>query len=161
MLGFPFRLWYTISIEKGREVLVWSLDPLWLWLPRARKCRFRSFRPRMTIDRSLAGSRHGADRLDIEILGRTCGGKIRCQSCRWRIDCPRRLPNLGTQRLCVYHLCGDVVFDAKTDGLAHHYETDFYARRVASLASGGPKRYMLADEGAWALFSNFLKEAEM
>ena len=141
-----------------------------------------------------------ADRLDIEILGRTCGGKIRCQSCRWRIDCPRRLPNLGTQRLCVYHLRGvcapsnptitakgsikyygigelliaygikcsidngcrrDVVFDAKTDELAHHYETDFHVRRVASLVSGGPKRYMLADEGAWALFSKFLKEAEV
>lgn len=56
---------------------------------------------------------------------------------------------------------GDVVFDAKTDELAHHYETDFHARRVASLASGGPKRYMLADEGAWALFSKFLKEAEV
>lgn len=56
---------------------------------------------------------------------------------------------------------GDVVFDAKTDELAYHYETDFHARRVASLASGGPKRYMLADEGAWALFSKFLKEAEV
>jgi hypothetical protein len=55
---------------------------------------------------------------------------------------------------------GDVVFDAKTDELAHHYETDFHARRVANLASGGPKRYMLADEGAWALFSKFLKEVE-
>lgn len=55
----------------------------------------------------------------------------------------------------------DVVFDAKTDELAHHYETDFHVRRVASLVSGGPKRYMLADEGAWALFSKFLKEAEV
>ena len=26
---------------------------------------------------------------------------------------------------------------------------------------GGPKRYMLADEDAWALFSKFLKEAEV
>lgn len=55
---------------------------------------------------------------------------------------------------------GDVVFDAKTDELARHYETDFHARRVASLTSGGPKRYMLADEDAWALFSKFLKEAD-
>ena len=55
---------------------------------------------------------------------------------------------------------GDVVFDAKTDELARHYETAFRARRVASLTSGGPKRYMLADEGAWTLFSKFLKEAE-
>lgn len=55
---------------------------------------------------------------------------------------------------------GDVVFEAKTDELAHHYEMDFHARRVANLVSSGPKRYMLADEDAWALFSKFLKEAE-
>lgn len=55
---------------------------------------------------------------------------------------------------------GDVVFEAKTDELARHYEMDFHARRVARLAPGGPKRYMLADEDAWALFSKFLKEAE-
>lgn len=59
------------------------------------------------------------------------------------------------------HGCrGDVVFDAKTDELARHYETDFFARRIPSLESGGPKRYMLADEGAWRLFSKFLKEDE-
>lgn len=40
------------------------------------------------------------------------------------------------------------------------YEMDFHARRVASLTSGGPKRYMLADEDAWALFSKFLKGVE-
>lgn len=55
---------------------------------------------------------------------------------------------------------GDVVFDAKTEELARHYETDFRARRVANLDAGGPKRYMLADEGAWALFSKFLKEGD-
>ena len=59
------------------------------------------------------------------------------------------------------HGCrGDVVFDAKTDELAQHYESDFHARRVASLESGGPKRYILADEDAWQLFSKFLKEEE-
>lgn len=57
------------------------------------------------------------------------------------------------------HGCrGDVVFDAKTDELARHYETDFHAQRIPSLRSGGPKRYLLADEGAWRLFSKFLKE---
>ena len=57
------------------------------------------------------------------------------------------------------HGCrGDVVFDAKTDELARHYELDFRARRIPSLESGGPKRYMLADEDAWRLFSKFLKE---
>lgn len=57
------------------------------------------------------------------------------------------------------HGCrGDVVFDAKTDELARHYELDFHARRIPSLKSGGPKRYMLADEDAWRLFSKFLKE---
>lgn len=57
------------------------------------------------------------------------------------------------------HGCrGDVVFDAKTDELARHYESDFHARRIASPESGGPKRYMLADEEAWQLFSKFLKE---
>lgn len=33
-------------------------------------------------------------------------------------------------------------------------------RRVASIASGGPKRYMLTNEEAWALFPKFLKEVE-
>ncbi len=59
------------------------------------------------------------------------------------------------------HGCrGDVVFDAKTDELARHYEADFHARRIPTLESGGPKRYMLADEDAWRLFSKFLKEDE-
>lgn len=57
------------------------------------------------------------------------------------------------------HGCrGDVVFDAKTDELARHYESDFHAKRVSSPTLGGPKRYMLADEDAWRLFSKFLKE---
>ena len=56
------------------------------------------------------------------------------------------------------HGCrGDVVFEAKTDELARHYEHDFKARRIPN-AGTGPKRYMIADEEAWALFSKFLKE---
>lgn len=59
------------------------------------------------------------------------------------------------------HGCrGDVVFDAKTEELARHYERDFHARRIPSGATGGPKRYMLADMEAWQLFSKFLAEEE-
>lgn len=57
------------------------------------------------------------------------------------------------------HGCrGDVVFDAKTDELARHYAKDFGAKQIPSAASGGPKRFMLADEDAWNLFSNYLTE---
>lgn len=57
------------------------------------------------------------------------------------------------------HGCrGDVVFEAKTDELAKHYEQDFFAVRVPSERSDGPKRYTLIDEDAWRLFSKFLKE---
>lgn len=61
-------------------------------------------------------------------------------------------------KFSIDHGCrGDVVFDAKTDELAAHYERDFHAKRVASIGSG-PKRYMLADEDAWRLLSKFLEE---
>lgn len=53
---------------------------------------------------------------------------------------------------------GDVVFDAKTDELAKHYAQDLGAVQIPSASSGGPKRFMLADEAAWALFSNYLAE---
>ena len=55
---------------------------------------------------------------------------------------------------------GDVVFDAKTDELAKHYAEDFGAKRIPSAMSGGPKRFMLADEDAWMLFSKYLVEEE-
>ena len=55
---------------------------------------------------------------------------------------------------------GDVVFDAKTDELAAHYVRDFGAKPIPSAFSGGPKRFMLADEDAWALFSKYLSEEE-
>ena len=55
---------------------------------------------------------------------------------------------------------GDVLFEAKTPELARHYEKDFHARQVATLNSGGPQRYMLADENAWNLFEKFLAEEE-
>ena len=50
---------------------------------------------------------------------------------------------------------GDVVFDAKTDELARNY-----AKLIPSAASGGPKRFMLADEDAWKLFSKYLDEED-
>ena len=55
---------------------------------------------------------------------------------------------------------GDVVFDAKTDELAAHYVRDFGAKPIPSAFSGGPKRFMLADEDAWALFSKYLSEED-
>ena len=55
---------------------------------------------------------------------------------------------------------GDVVFDAKTDELAAHYVRDFGAKPIPSAFSGGSKRFMLADEDAWALFSKYLSEEE-
>lgn len=51
---------------------------------------------------------------------------------------------------------GDVVFDAKTDNLAVHYEKDFNARRVSG-GDDGIKRFMLADEDAWRVFSKYLE----
>lgn len=52
---------------------------------------------------------------------------------------------------------GDVVFEAKTDELARHYEQDYHAVRIPSLGEG-LKRYMLSDEYAWNLFSDYLEE---
>lgn len=53
---------------------------------------------------------------------------------------------------------GDIVFDAKTDELAKHYAEDFGAMRIPSITNGVPKRFMLADEAAWQLFSKYLVE---
>ena len=54
---------------------------------------------------------------------------------------------------------GDVLFEAKTDELAEHYTRDFGARPLPS-REGGPRRFMLADEEAWRLFSKYLTEEE-
>ena len=62
-------------------------------------------------------------------------------------------------KFSIDHGCrGDVVFEAKTDELAKHYAEDFHARQIPSASSGGTKRFMLADEGAWRLFSRYLTE---
>ena len=56
------------------------------------------------------------------------------------------------------HGCrGDILFEAKTEELARHYAQDFHAKPVMASTSG-PKRFMLADEDAWRLFSKFLTE---
>lgn len=57
------------------------------------------------------------------------------------------------------HGCrGDVVLEAKTDQLAAHYEAAFQATQIPGETADGPKRYMLVDESAWAVFSAFLEE---
>ena len=56
---------------------------------------------------------------------------------------------------------GVVVFDAKTDELAKHYASDFHALELPMGITGGPRRFMLADEDAWKLFSKYLSEEEM
>lgn len=55
---------------------------------------------------------------------------------------------------------GVVAFEAKTDELAKHYSEDFHALEIAGAARGGPRRFMLADEDAWRLFSKYLAEEE-
>ena len=55
---------------------------------------------------------------------------------------------------------GDTVFEAKTDELVKHYAEDFHARQIPSASSGGPKRFMLADEDAWHLFPKYLAEED-
>ena len=52
----------------------------------------------------------------------------------------------------------DVVLDAYSDDLALHFAVDFGAMRIPSITNGGPKRFMLADEAAWQLFSKYLVE---
>lgn len=55
---------------------------------------------------------------------------------------------------------GDILFEAKTDELAEHYARDFHAKPVLARSSDAPKRFMLADEDAWRLFSQYLTEEE-
>lgn len=55
---------------------------------------------------------------------------------------------------------GDILFEAKTDELAEHYARDFHAKPVMSRSGDSPRRFMLADEDAWRLFSKYLTEEE-
>ena len=56
---------------------------------------------------------------------------------------------------------GVVVFEAKTDSLAQHYALDFHALELSRRSSESPRRFMLADEDAWKLFSKYLAEEEV
>lgn len=50
---------------------------------------------------------------------------------------------------------GDVVLEAKTTGLAKHYEKDFGAVRLPVFGSSAP-RYLIADEAAKRIFFTYL-----
>lgn len=50
---------------------------------------------------------------------------------------------------------GDVVLEAKTTGLAKHYERDFGAVRLPGFKSSAP-RYLIADEAAKRIFFTYL-----
>ena len=53
-------------------------------------------------------------------------------------------------------LRGTIVFEAKSTRLAEQYRDQYHAKQVATLHSGGPPRFMLADEDAWNIFSKYL-----
>ena len=75
-------------------------------------------------------------------------------------ECRRRIMRC-CPKYSIDHGCrGDVVFETKTDALAGHYAEDFHALLLMETSTAGPKRFMLADEAAWNLFSKFLSEEE-
>ena len=53
---------------------------------------------------------------------------------------------------------GDVTLDAKTPELARHYERDFGAVRLPSRESSAAPRYMICDEAARVIFTDYLEE---
>lgn len=53
---------------------------------------------------------------------------------------------------------GDVTLDAKTSELAMHYERDFGAVRVPGRENGGAPRYLICDEAARDIFTDYLEE---
>ena len=62
----------------------------------------------------------------------------------------------GIGRLLIaYGIAGDVVLEAKTTGLAKHYEKDFGAVRLPVFGSSAP-RYLIADEAAKRIFFTYL-----
>lgn len=64
-------------------------------------------------------------------------------------------------KFSIDHGCrGVLVFEAKTDELAEHYKEELCALPIPAIHSGGPKRFMIADENAWNLFSCYLTEEE-
>ena len=53
---------------------------------------------------------------------------------------------------------GDVTLDAKTPELARHYEKDFGAVRLPSRESSAAPRYLICDEAAQMIFTDYLEE---
>ena len=53
---------------------------------------------------------------------------------------------------------GDVTLDAKTPELAQHYERDFKAVRVPGHNRSEAPRYLICDEAAQEIFTDFLEE---
>ena len=52
----------------------------------------------------------------------------------------------------------DVTLDAKTPELARHYEKDFGAVRLPSRESSAAPRYLICDEAAQMIFTDYLEE---
>jgi len=53
---------------------------------------------------------------------------------------------------------GDVTLDAKTPELASHYERDFGAVRLPGRDHGTAPRYLICDEAAQMIFTDYLEE---
>lgn len=53
---------------------------------------------------------------------------------------------------------GDVTLDAKTPELAQHYEQDFGAVRLPGRSAGVAPRYLICDEAAQRIFTDYLEE---
>ena len=53
---------------------------------------------------------------------------------------------------------GDVTLDAKTPELARHYERDFGAFRVPGRERNVAPRYLICDEAAQVIFTDYLEE---
>ena len=53
---------------------------------------------------------------------------------------------------------GDVTLDAKTPELARHYERDFGAIHLPSRKSHAAPRYLICDEAAQMIFTDYLEE---
>ena len=62
----------------------------------------------------------------------------------------------GIALSCNHGCEGCVVFEAKTSKLAEHYIHDFGAIPLSSF--GGPQRFMLEGDAAYAIVSEYLKE---
>ncbi len=53
---------------------------------------------------------------------------------------------------------GDVTLDAKTPELARHYERDFGAFRIPGRNRDAAPRYLICDEAAQTIFTDYLEE---